>query len=922
MRLLRPFLSLSALAPALCAQGFEFLPGTRYDDALPRAAAVLGHEAGEEISTHAEVERYAQALDAASDRVALVRYGESWGKRALYYLVVTSPANHARLAEVRAGMARLADPRGLAEPEAARLLDALPAVTWLGYTVHGDEASGSDAGLLLAYHLAAAQGDELVDTILRESIVLIDPLQNPDGRDRFVRGFRDTRGRWPDAEPDAAEHNQAWPGGRTNHYFFDMNRDWFAMTQPETRARIEVFLDWWPVVFADVHEMGSNASYFFAPPAEPINPEVTRGQREWLARYGRNNARWFDRFGFDYFTREQYDCFYPGYGEGWPLLHGSIGMTYEQGSTRGLRVRREDEVVVAYRDCVQHHFIASLATAETTARGRREALEAFLTYRRDALQEGERGPVREFVLPPGRDPLRARKLAALLAAQGVEVKRGTGELRNARTTDYYGGSEQARSFPAGTFVVSMAQPAKRLAFALLTRHQEMGQEFLAEQLKKRSLREDNDFYDLTAWSLPLLYDLECYAAADATGGDLTLAPAAELAALPPAAALDAAAVAYLIPWGANAHAAAALALQRDGVRLHTAGKRFSHGGRTFPAGTLVVKVAGNPADLHARIVAARAATGAEVVAVDSSWVDEGVGFGSSEVRFLPAPRIAVAFDRPVDANSVGWLRYLLEQTYSYPVTAGRTRQLGRARLERFNVLVFPDGSDYDGELPREGAARIKAWVENGGTLITLGEATRWLTGKDVGLLASAREMRKKPGEKTGDKAKAEPEAAAEKKPDGDKPAVDGVAAAGGEAAGEKAEPGEEPFDYAKAIEPEKELPGRTPGAILRVRLDGEHWLAFGYGEATNVLMSSRNIYTPVKLDKGRNVAVYETEDKLVVSGFTWEEKRRQLAQKAYLVHQPLGRGHVVAFAEDPNVRGFTDGQNLLLLNAILFGPGY
>lgn len=904
-----------ALCALASAQAFPFRADVRHDPTIPTANVVLGRSFGDAVSTSAEADLYLRALETASRRVQVVRYGTTWQGRPLLYAIVTSEQNRARLAEVRTGMQRLADPRGLDDAAADALVEALPAVAWLGYTVHGDEPSGTDAALALAYHLAAARDDALVDAILAETVVLIDPVQNPDGRDRFVHHFQTMQGRWSDPEPDAAEHHQGWPTGRTNHYWFDLNRDWFAMTQPETRGRVGVFRTWWPLVVADLHEMGSNSSYYFAPPANPISPEIPASQREWFERYGRNNARWFDAKGFAYFVRENSDCFYPGYADGWPTLQGAIGMTYEQGSVRGLRVRRDDEVEVHYRDCVHHHFVASLGTLETLARSRREALAAFVAYRRGAIVEGETGPVREYLFPPGRDPLRTRRLLGKLVAQGIAVGVASTDLVNEAARDYFGSPPAPRTFPTGTYVVSLAQPQKHLAHALLAPQLDIDPAFLGEQIRKHGRREDNDFYDLTAWSLPLLFDVECAMTGRASVGTIVSVSAE---ALTPAQAPAARAelrvprLAYLIPWGSNAALTVVAGLLRDGVRLHSAGKGFTQAGREFPAGTVIVRVAehADPGALHSNIRALQMQTGAEIVATDTAWVEAGISFGSNDTHFLPRPRIALVCDRPANQYSTGWARFLLEQEYGLPLTLIRARQLASARLRNFDVVILPEGSSYADEIGKRGAEQIKAWIGDGGTLITLGDATQWLTEKDVGLLATATEPRKKPGPPTAPASPA-PTPPPATPPEATDPKIEPP----------KAHP-DAPFDYDKAILPDKEPPAATPGAILRVRTDAEHWLAFGYPGAANVLSSNRSIYTPLKLDQGRNVAVFERRERLLVAGFAFDDKLEQLAQKAYLVHQPLGRGHVVAFAEDPNVRGFTDGLHLFFLNAILLGPGY
>ena len=294
-------------------QSFEFFPGAKYDSQIPTLKQAAGHEVGERITFHHEMEKYIFALEkAAPNRVKIFKHGETWEGKSLYHIAIGSPENIARLDAIKSGMRQLADPRLTSKSEADKLISSLPSLVWLAYSVHGNEISSTDAALQTAYHLLAAQGDALVENALKNSVIIIDPMQNPDGRDRFINYFRQNVGLVPNEDLQSAEHNEVWPGGRTNHYLFDMNRDWFAQTQPETQGRAKAYLDWFPLVFVDLHEMGTHSSYYFAPQALPLNPNMPKFQLEWFSKFGRNNAKWFDKFRFDYFTREGYDAFYPG----------------------------------------------------------------------------------------------------------------------------------------------------------------------------------------------------------------------------------------------------------------------------------------------------------------------------------------------------------------------------------------------------------------------------------------------------------------------------------------------------------------------------------------------------------------------------------------------------------------------------------
>jgi hypothetical protein len=312
-------------AAALFAQArFEFWPGAQYDPAIPTFKKVFGHDPGERILWHSGLVKYMEALQAAAPkRVKVFDYGKTFEGRRLIYVAVGSEANIRRLDEIRAGMKKLADPRKTGEAEAKKLMASLPAVIWLGYGVHGNEISSPDAALLTAYHLLASRNDKMADDILANVLVLLVPSQNPDGRDRFVHGFEQAEGIEPDANPLSVEHSEPWPGGRSNHYLFDMNRDWIALTQPEIRSQAKALLEWFPLVYTDLHEMGADSTYYFAPEAVPYNPHLAKDQRDALTWFGKNNAKWFDKFGFRYFTREVFDAFYPGYGASWPAYYGA-----------------------------------------------------------------------------------------------------------------------------------------------------------------------------------------------------------------------------------------------------------------------------------------------------------------------------------------------------------------------------------------------------------------------------------------------------------------------------------------------------------------------------------------------------------------------------------------------------------------------
>lgn len=867
---------LCLLASTAWAQRLEFAPGARYDAAIPTLKQVAGHDPGERVTSPEEIVRYFRALsEAAPDRTRLVRYAETWEGRALVALVVASPERIRQLDAIKAGLQRLANPSALAGSEAEQLIRQLPVVVALTHGVHGNEISSGEAAMAEAYHLLAAQNDPNVDLIRREAIVIVDPMQNPDGRARFV--FQNLLGQAavPDAEPAAAEHDEPWPGGRSNHYLFDLNRDWFAQTQPESRGRVRMLLEWMPHVVVDLHEMGGDSTYYFPPAADPGNPHMTKPQADWLALFGQNNAARFDERGFAYFNREVFDAFYPGYGVSWPMAQGSIGMTFEMASARGLVYRRQDETNLTYLDGAVRHFTSGMMTAATAARNREKMLRDYLEFRRNAGA----GPTRAYLLPPGIDPGQTLRLVRTLLRNGITVQRAEEPIRL-----------DARTLPAGTFLVPLPQPAGMLVRNLLDPQVSMGEAFLKLQEERRRQRLPDQIYDITAWNMPMLYDVECLAVDRALSirtqpvAESTLAPAAggELAD-----AIGNAVVGYAISWNATGAAAVIEAL-KSGLRARFLSRSFTLAGRSFPRGTAFFRASENPAELKARLAAIAGRHGAEVIRLDSAFVTEGVSLGSNQVVALKSPKVLLAWDAPASSLSAGWARYVLERRYGQDVTAVRTGSLGRVDLYRYDVLVLP-GGNY--AFSADALRRLRDWISAGGTLITLGEASRWAAREGVGLLDTRTEMR-----------------------DGS-PETEPVGPSRAEAATRLS-------DYQRAIQPAREQPELVPGAILRVTLDEDHWLSAGTDGEIQAMAESTRVFSPIKLDRGRNVGIYAVKDRLLASGLIWDVALNQLPQKAFLIHQPLGQGHIIAFAEDPNYRAYAEMTQFLFINAILLGPAY
>lgn len=858
-------------APALAQHALA--AGGPYDPAVPTPQRVLGYEVGERFTPHHLLMRYLERLAATSPRIRLDTVARTFEGREVMLVAVTSEANQRRLAAIRADAARLADPRGAS----AETLDAVarrtPAIAWLGFTVHGPEASGLEAAIALLYQLAAGQDTE-TRMILDSTVVLVDPVENPDGHERHVQDvmrMRTVLG--VPVHPAARIHGGTWPGPRTSHYYFDLNRDWYAQSHPETRGRVAAMLRWWPHVAVDLHEMGPNNTYFFPPPMAPVNRIVQPDIKRWWDVYAAANIAAFDARGWSYFRREGYDEFYPGYGSSWPLYTGAVGMTYEQASSRGGAIRRSDGTVLTLQDAARHHYVAAWATVTTTARHARARVRDYLAYRQTAVTDVARTPLRAVAFARDAEG-RADSLARLLAANGIAVQQLRAAALVSGATEYGGVTSRPATLPGGTYVVDLAQPQGRLARALLEPDAPLDSSFVAEELARRRAGMSERFYDMTAWSLPFAYRVPAWALGAPPGG---LAPAA--VPLAPAAPVEGR-YGYAFAPGSESGLRLLGALLADSVRVWYAPRAFTVAGARFPRGAFVVRVAANGARVHERVRRHAAESGAAVVALAAAAVAGGTDLGSNSVVPITAPRVALLAGPPVSGQSFGYAWYAFDQRLHYPSTALDVDAVAGSALADFDVLVVPaaPAAALARALGDVGRDRLTHWVRGGGVLVTLDAATEWLASERLGLsrlrLARRDSM---------------------------------------------------PRDAMRAEDaPGAPLPADVPGAIVRAVIDTLSPVTAGIDgrELPVQYFSDRLFDTPRDYRPGELVARYAPERQLRLAGYLWPEVPRRLAGTPYLWTERVGRGRVVGFTADPNFRDLWRGLLPLFGNAVLLGPSF
>jgi hypothetical protein len=852
-----------------------------------------------------------RSIAETSPRVALLEYGESYEGRPLLCAVAGAPERIANLDAVLDARARHA---------AGEPLD-LPLVIWIGACVHGDETSGSDAALALLERLAEADDPETHE-ILDRCILLIDPVQNPDGRAHFL----DHRRRWASPKPVIDDqdlgHREGWPSGRGNHYLLDLNRDWFALSQQETQGRVALFLDWHPELSFDLHEMGANDSYLFSPPREPFNPHLPATTRKWWEVISADIAAEFGARGWSCYSGDWNEEFNPNRGAAWPLHLGCIAYLGEQATSDGLSILRSDGDRLDYARAVDHQFTAAWSLIRSAA-PRADEIQADFRAARAGWPGQDAAGTRLYVVDTSKRPAAARRLAELLTAQGIEVNRSKESFRLDSARSYWGELRGERRFPAGSYFIDLAQPEGRLAAAILDFDPIIGDDFLTRERQRRESDGGGLMYESSAWSLAMACGAEVYAATKRIRAART-----PFAANPPAPGRvqhAGASYAFLLhPEELGADRALAACLE-EGLLARAGDGVFRIGGVDYPAGSVFLPVQGNPADLAHRLHEIATATGAGFRGVDQPRVESGQDLGSRHYRSLRRPRVALLGGPPFYQTTFGALWHYLERELAIPVSRLRLSGLGHSDLDRYSLIIVPDAGQGRGAALRDrlgddGWAKLRDWVHRGGSLITLGEGCGLLFGADDsadstdGPLGAIRARRSVLDELSSYRAEYDREATLAGL------RVDEIALRRGEAAGITRDSATGPDSAAVSSETDAWLRRFSPGgAILRVDLDADHWLGAGVGPRVPVLV--RTDLALLARRPAESVGRFAGESSLRLSGLLWPEARERWAGSLYLGRERVGDGQVIAFLGNPVYRRTFHGSSRLLANALLLGPG-
>ncbi len=675
-----------------------FLPaGTAYDPAIPTPLSYFGFQVGEWHLSPEQIHSYMKTLDAVSDRITLVEFGRTYENRPMMLLTITSPQNHASIERLREEHLRLSDPSA----SASLVVDRMPVVIWMGYSVHGNESSGSNASVLVAYHLAAAQG-EVIEQTLRETIILLNPIINPDGLNRFATWANMHKGRQPVADPANREHNEVWPGGRGNHYWFDLNRDWMPLQHPESHGRLEQYYRWRPNVLTDHHEMGTGSTFFFQPGvASRENPLTPSETRTLTARMAQFHERALNQAGSLYFSEEGFDDFYVGKGSSYPDITGGVGILFEQASARG-HVQESSNGPVAFPFAIRNQVITSLSSLAAAQAMRIDLLNHQRSFSSNALRMAERTPVKAYVFGSPADRVRTLDLVDVLRRHQIAVH----PLAKPVRTD---GKE---FLPGASFVV----PTNQVQFRLLS-----------SLFDKRTSFSDSLFYDISTWTLPLAFGIPWSELRSldpsflGTGGADAWAPTGVFVG--PRNSYS-----YVFEWSDQYAPRSLYRLLHAGVIAKVATKPFqsatTDGPRRFEHGTILIPLTIQPGKrdtINALLDRGVIEDNLRVYALQTGSTPFGIDLGSSDFVTIKPPSIGLVTGTGVPSTDIGEAWHLLDHKMHMDITLLESQQIGRTRLDRYTAIVVAGGSGIDSA----GRVALRQWVQNGGTLIAFEQGAEW-----------------------------------------------------------------------------------------------------------------------------------------------------------------------------------------------------
>jgi len=802
-----------------------------YNSKIPTPASVIGHEVGEWHVTHDKLVQYMYAVAAASDRISIVSRGTTFEGRPLLLLTITSTQNHANLESIHKNHLKRTN-----EDVSPSEIEKSPIVVYQGFSIHGNEPSGSNAALMVAYYLAAAQGPQ-IDALLNNTVILFDPSFNPDGLQRFAYWANTNRNKNLTTDGNDREYHEVWPGGRSNHYWFDMNRDWLPVQLPESRARLVTFHDWLPNILTDHHEMGTNSSFFFQPGIpERTHPLTPSMNQELTRKIGTYHAAALDQIGSLYYSEEDYDDFYYGKGSTFPDINGSVGILFEQASSRG-HVQESDNGILTFAFTIRNQFTAALSTLKAAVEMRKEMLNYqydFFKARRDQISNAK---TNAYLVGDQKDVSKMTHFLDILLRHQIKVHQLDSDI-----------TLNGKNFEAGkSYVIPKDQKNKTLLNAMF---------------EKRTSFQDSLFYDISAWSFPLAFNLDF---ADNGNTKLSGAPI-EKAEFNKGTITTKSNYAYLFEWHDYYAPKLAYRLLSKGVRLKVGKSPFSQNDVNFDYGTIMIPAQNqsmSSEELFQIIDEALAGIPVQVFGVGTG-LNKGIDLGSGEFSTLKLPKIGLFVGGGVNPHDAGEMWHMLDQRFDIPISKLDVDDLSGMDLSRYNVLI---ASNMRGSLSEGAEKNLKSWIEDGGTLVAYGSVLTWLAKKEW-LNAKFKSTTQVAKNISFDQ--------------------------------------KSNFQGAQVV----------GGAIFNSKIDRSHPINFG--TLGNELPVFRNSTMFMEADKDSYNNPVQYTDSPLLSGYISMTNLDSLKGTSAVKIQRLGRGRIVGIVNNTAFRAFWFGTNKLLLNSIFF----
>tara|TARA_B100000242_G_scaffold116302_1_gene81217 strand:+ start:2635 stop:5421 length:2787 start_codon:yes stop_codon:yes gene_type:complete len=900
-----------------------------YNDDIDHPNKFLDFKIGERVATPEQISEAILSWANQSNRMIVKEYAKSHEGRPLYALFISSPSNLAKLDEIKKNVNLLADGENTNANKARALINDLPAIAWMAYSIHGNETSGADAALASIYHFIASNDEETID-MLDNMLIIIDPLMNPDGRARFAKSLEQYRGTAPNYDDQSLIHTGDWPYGRTNHYFFDLNRDWIYVTQPETRGRVKLINEWKPQILVDAHEMGPQDTFMTGPPREPINKNIDRDLIKWGNVFAQDQGNAFDERNWRFYTGEWHEDLYPGYSF-YVQFRGTLGILYEQSRMAEDGVKRPEGTIQSYKESVHHQYVSTMVNLRTLKENSKAMYRDFWEGRKYNVSKDSKYANQTFVILPTENVGRLKTLIEKLQFQGIELYKNNKPILVKNVLKQSGDIDDNFSIPVGSLIIPNRQAEAPIIAAMLEFDAEIDESVLVKE-KQANLRDGSSImYDTTAFNLTMMYGLPSITVPENITNNLSPWEFNQTNY-----EIDKDALMWSVDGNDDRSVAFAARLMELGVQVRIINKATSLSGHELSRGSVVVLGMDNPlmTDLHILVEKIARNLELSVVSIESGFGPEELpDWGGEHFNLLERPKVAILSHEGFNSYDVGVSWWSIDHHLGIRHSQINKSIVNYADLRRYNTIIIPSG----GSLTKNNKTILTDWVKQGGTLIAHNGSVRALTSEEgVGNVKQIQNSFDKSNNFNIDLQR-EIYALSDE--------IDYESVLGNKLNTEISYP----WETSKKKLSQKELEDRDKwqslfmpsGSFVGARTDQKHWLTFGSTEILPVLYSN---YPVLMTDKNSQAAVRigeiidspeNNEVKVLnwstipagkdinirMSGLVWPEAAQRIANSAYVTRERLGSGQVILFSGEPNFRGSTLGTNRLWLNAVVYGAG-